>query len=138
MVHTPVHTWHVASSAVVLFEFEERDYEPIDRFRLLWRWTSPGHAELPRHVLDQIHPLTATNAALVNEYIVARTRRGYPGLADRAEFRDNHRQHDVPDGNDSSTSTWLEALPMPAGESVIVCWDSQTAVAVPFGLVTRY
>ena len=35
-----------ASLFAEMFGFEDSDYEPLSRFRLLWRWTSASHAEL--------------------------------------------------------------------------------------------
>jgi hypothetical protein len=118
----------------MLFEFEDSDYEPLSRFGLLWRWTSPSHAELAPDVLDSIRPIGAAKAAIINEFAV-RARDPGEGLN---EFARDLRRYHARGADEGVVRDWLDSFPIPADEAVVVSWDTHTAVTAPFAVVTRH
>ena len=119
----------------MVFELQESDYEPLSRFKHLWRWTSPTHAMFPTNVLERIRPIADARAALIDEYAMARFVQ-YGGLKPES-FRDL-RLIGTESEDESAVSHWLFALPVSDEETVIVSWDAHTAVTAPFGLVATY
>ena len=117
-----------------MIELDESDYEPLSHFRLLWRWASPRHAELPANVLECIRPIADARAGLIDEYAMRVVEHG---RLKPESFRDL-RRIETGREDESAVSDWLVALPVPGDESVIVSWDAQTAVTAPFGLVVKY
>jgi len=71
--------------------FDERDFEPLNRFRFLWRWTQPSHAQFPSHVLERIRPLTASKAAVVNDFLMEKFSIPRPPWAPRVRQRSPRR-----------------------------------------------
>lgn len=122
----------------MVFELEDSDYEPISRFRLLWRWTSPSHAEFAPDVLDSIRPIGVVRAAVINEFAVDRVRARYPGGGLNAEFARDLRRLRTRDVDERVVRDWLVSLPITPDEAVIVSWDATTAVTAPFVLVARH
>ena len=72
----------------MVFELEDCDYEPVSSFSLLWRWTSPTQAEFPPSVLERIRPIADPKAALITEYVSARSD---PNELNPEAFRDVRR-----------------------------------------------
>ena len=122
----------------MLFAFEETDFEPISRFGLLWRWTSPGHAELPTQVLNGIRPIAGAKAAMINHYAVEWAHAVWPHLGISSEFSFEVRRLDTKQMDDGVVRAWLVSLPVPADETVIVSWDARTAVTASFAVVAKY
>ena len=123
----------------MLFEFQESDYEPINRFRLISRWTSPSHAEFAPEVLDAIRPLGATRAAVINEFAINRVHARHPaGVGLNSEFARDVRRLRTRDVDERVVREWLVSLPITPDEAVIVSWDATTAVTAPFVLVARH
>ena len=122
----------------MVFELEDSDYEPTSRFRLLWRWTSPSHAEFAPDVLDSIRPIGVARAAVINEFAVDRARARYPGGGLNAEFARDLRRLRTRGADEGVVRDWLLSLPIPADEPVIVSWDTYTAVTAPFAVVARH
>jgi hypothetical protein len=119
----------------MVFEFEDRDYEPVSGFRLLWRWTSPTHAEFPPSVLGQIQPIAGPKAALVNDAL-ATIHRDPDELGPEAVRE--LRRLDTKTMDEGAVSEWLLGLPIRDDDKVIVSWDATTAVTAPFKLVAEY
>ena len=118
----------------MVFELQESDYEPLSRFRLLWRWESHRHAEVPANALESIRPIANAKAALIDEYVTRVVQRG---RLEPESFRDV-RRIETGGEEERAVTDWLSALPVTGDESVIVSWDAQTAVTVPFGVVAKY
>ena len=118
----------------MVFELEDCDYEPVSSFSLLWRWTSPTQAEFPPSVLERIRPIADPKAALITEYVSARSD---PNELNPEAFRDVRRL-DTGRIDEGAVSEWLLGLPVPEKEKVIVSWDAHTAVTAPFNLVAEY
>ena len=102
---------HRASRMV---EFREADFAPLDDFPLLWRWTSPSHAQLPAEVLREIRPLTAAAASAIAPE-AARSRRS----------RDRHYASSPP------------SLPAPRCCSFDVRWRSRWLAPSPLRSSSR-
>jgi len=115
-----------------MFDFEDSDYEALSGFGLLWRWTSPNHAEFPANILNGIRPIADSKAALINEYVVARAdQHGRLEL----EFFTDVRRINAGRKAESAVRDWLTRLPVADDATVIVSWDARTAVTAPFRLV---
>jgi hypothetical protein len=123
---------------VMLFELEDADYEQLTSFSLLWRWTSPGYAELPTDVLECIRPIAQRKASLINDYVGKRIHREWPALGPKAESVRDVQVIEA-DGEDKGVvRQWLLSLPIPLDETVIVSWNEDTAVIAPFAVVAEY
>ena len=121
----------------MLFEFEDLDYAPLSRFPLLWRWTSPSHAEFAPDVLDTIRPIGRTKAAVINQFVIDRVHARAYGLGLNAEFACDLQSLPARGEDEDVVRDWLLSLPISADEFVIVSWDTHTAVMAPFALVAR-
>ena len=47
------------------------------------------------------------------------------------------RRYHTGDADESVVREWLDSLPIPADESVVVSWDAETAVTTPFAVVAQ-
>ena len=122
----------------VLFELRDSDYEPLTRFSLLWRWTSPRYNELPPDVLERIRPIAQPKAALINDYVLERVHEKWPALGVRPESVRDVQRIDADLEDESVVKEWLLSLPIPVDETVIVSWNKRTAVTAPFAFVAEY
>ena len=123
----------------MLFEFEDADFEPMSRFGLKWRWTSPSHAELPTAVVARIRPIAGEKAALISDFVHDRVFAHHPhhGLLN-PEFAGALRGLRTLNADEGVVREWLLSLPIPVDQTVIVSWDRATAVTAPFPLIAEH
>ena len=121
-----------------MFELDDSDYEPLAKFGLLWRWTSPRYNELPIDALQRIRPLAHERAALVSDYAVRRVHRRYPDLGVNPDSVHDIQVIDANREPESAVKDWLLALPVSVDETVIVSWNASLAVTAPFALIAEY
>ena len=119
----------------MFFELQNSDYEPLSRFGLLWRWTSPYFEEFAPDVLDSIRPIGAAKAAIINEFALRACHLG-DGL--NSQFGRDLRRCHARGADEGVVRDWLDSLPIPADGAVVVSWDAQTAITAPFAVVARH
>lgn len=99
----------------------------VDTFPLLWRWTQESHALLTNEEIASIEPLRADKARELHEIMCSLTQKEL--LGDVQEF-------DSGAVSENEVITWLRHLPV-IDDVVLVSWDEDKAVRVPWSLFVR-
>lgn len=113
-----------SNEITLVFELSPSDRRPLDDFPLLYRWTRPEHQQLPAEVLSSIVPLSVQRAAELGPEAAARCaqrRAAEWQLTISAEW-------DAP----NSVRERLGDLLVLPGARVVVSWDRETAVVMPW------
>ena len=110
--------------------FVAADFQPLDDFPLLWRWSQPSHDVLPSGVLAEIRALAPARASELSAEAVALTERGRRVGGLTLIAADGDHADDV--------RSRLAALRIESKAPVIVSWDPSTAVVTHWGIFTRY
>jgi len=95
----------------------------IENFSLAWRWTNSSHAKFPKEILSQLHPLSVEVANQIADSIPT----DFPAGAVRINTSDN----------DDLTNQWLSKVQVNS-ERVIISWDRDTALTLPWSLFCEY
>jgi hypothetical protein len=109
---------------------QDSDFAPLERFALLWRWTSPTHAVLPAAALATIRPLQPAAIARFDTEAEARC------LADGAGPAEGSFAADALDA--AGVRARLEQLEIASTESVLVHWNRDLAVQTTWATFVRY
>tara|TARA_R110002072_G_scaffold299931_1_gene476253 strand:+ start:19 stop:432 length:414 start_codon:yes stop_codon:yes gene_type:complete len=96
--------------------------EKLKEFPLLWRWTKPSHAVLPRDVLEQLTPIQPSDAEALVEIELAST----PAM-----------QHYPTTSAEADTRTWLLSQYSVETE-VILVWDRESGLRLPWPIFCEY
>lgn len=91
---------------------------------LAWRWTDRRYALLPDEVLQQMHPLDASSAEVLDEQATAYEASTCETLQTNALCADE-------------AMTWLLAR-QPEDMDVFVSWDPRTALQTRWSIFCRY
>jgi hypothetical protein len=113
-----------------MVEFRIADFAPLDDFPLLWRWTSPSHAQLPVEVLREIQALTAAAASAVAPEAASRCAAHATADWSTVITAEAEREDPVRDR--------LRALPIDLEPQVLVSWDARAAVVTRWRVFVDY
>jgi hypothetical protein len=99
----------------------------IQNFPLAWRWTQASHAVLPPDVLDSLTALENHEAE------------HFYSLGEEIFRRDTTSAitYKALQASDT-TPSWLRALTIPATAQVIVAWNKQDAISLPWQTFIEY
>ena len=116
-----------------MIELTDTDFQPLEQFRLKWRWTDPKWNQLPEDALSQIRPLTKEKAQEFwqrnHGYIDA------SGLSDKmfeSVLRFDARWEI------QKVCDWLLQQVSDRGLLVIASWESGVAVLVSWDVFCDY
>jgi hypothetical protein len=104
--------------------YPDAAFEPLERFGLLWRWTSPGHAVFPSEVLSQIHPFTSTASRTLNSEALARV--PSPAAPSDDSFTCDES---VPE---DEVAKWLMELSARSSAWTVLSWSRELAALIPW------
>jgi hypothetical protein len=99
----------------------------IEEFPLAWRWTQVSHAVLAPEVLASLTPLHAHDA----EQLYRRGERLFPQGTVAAV---THQAFEDPE----PTRAWLEVLPIARDGRVLIAWNRETAISLPWKTFVAY
>jgi hypothetical protein len=116
-----------------MIELHDSDFDRIDGFPLLWRWTGESHALFLPQELKLIRPLKAEIAQKLNDKLL--TVDQVNGL--NLNVTEGLRVIESNDENDDEIQNWLTKLPVRETEQVILSWSSETAIMTSWKLFTK-
>ena len=105
------------------------DLLPVSESRYVWRWTSERHDLLPANLLATFHAVRSAGARRVHDEWLT---------ADRATRAAPHLTIDTEAATREAVGAWLESLPEPESERVVVSWSPEDAVVVPWLTFIRH
>jgi hypothetical protein len=112
----------------------DADFQSLEHFALAWRWTDARWNVLPLTVLANICPLTPAKA---NE--VWQMSRGIDRSLDQLPRSSADLAFlDAACDNDEAVRVWLRHYGMPQTETILVLWDSTTAVRTTWNIFCTY
>lgn len=114
----------------------ESEVVPMDGFELKWRFTDPNYDELPDAHLKRLKPLSVKAAKELLEFIHT------TGLHGDFPFKkDFFRSIDkalINENNEKEIKKWLYERGLPFDKNVILSWDANNAMVVPWKLLIKY
>jgi len=116
---------------------QESDYQALETFPLLWRWTDPRWNVLPSAILADIRVLTAAKTYAISERWGLFTR----GRADTIppfEFIDRLTELDVATRSDAQAQDWLQRQVVNLQQRVVVIWSPAIAVQTSLAVFQTY
>lgn len=113
-----------------MIELHDSDFEPIDDFPFLWRWTEENHTLFLPQELEAIRPLKADLAQKLHHEMLKVDR---PNGLNR-NVTEDLRVIESNDENDDEIRNWLINLPVHETEQVILSWASDTAIMTTWKL----
>lgn len=119
-----------------MMDFLRAHTVPLTDFRLHWRFGPDYAPDLPAEHRQQLRPLDARASRWVWDYIVA------SGLHDDTPFKKGFfRTIDraaISTGNQADIRKWLYRRGLPFAKEVILSWQPDEAMLVPWKLVVKY
>lgn len=112
-------------------DFSALGYRSLESFPLLWRWRSESHVRFEASVLESIRPVERSDA----HELWARFANYFEpsGKLNPQLFADlRWGETDVLDRN--KAVAFLELLPIPRSDRVLLIWEPEVAAVVPFEL----
>lgn len=116
-----------------MIELHDSDFDRIDGFPLLWRWTEENHAIFLPQELKLIRPFKVGIAQKLNDKLLAVDQAN--GL--NRSVTEGLRVIESNDENDSEIQNWLVNLPVKETEQVMLSWSSETAIMTSWKLFTE-
>jgi hypothetical protein len=104
--------------------YPDAAFEPLERFGLVWRWTSAGHAVFPPEVLAQIRPFTSTASRTLSAEALARV--PSPVAPSDASFACDQS---VPV---EEVTKWLMDLSAGSSAWTVLSWSRELAALIPW------
>lgn len=111
-----------------MIELSEQDYQPLETFELVWRWTDTRWNLLPEDALANIRPLHRDKAGEIHRRILELNPNNDPEhgfVPGRYEFAD---RIDTADKDMQQVRNWLQHYIPDLTQPVIVSWNSNNAV----------
>ena len=105
----------------------KNDFQPIESFSLIWRWTDEDHNVFPDEILQRIKPLKNDKAHEVNEY-------ASNNFYEKKETTKTCRTS----GDEQYVQNWLFSLPINSSDEIIISWDNETAVLTDWEVFSEY
>jgi hypothetical protein len=100
---------------------------------LAWRWTDEGHSILPTAILSRMFPVTPEGAESFD--LSSRRWASRDGLSDK--WFASIACHSAK-GSTAITRQWLLQQHQVSNETVIIAWDSQTALRTDWAVFVSY
>src|SRR4051812_12319976 len=119
-----------------MIELSEPDYQPLETFRLSWRWTAPRRGKAPMDVPANIRPLTHAKATEIYDLLAQRRHRedeGFLPVPFRLVDEINTSNTDA-----SSVQDWLGELISDLEQGVIISWWPDLAVVTTADIFRRF
>lgn len=110
-----------------MVKYNSSDFINISEFGFAWRITNAHRDNCPQEVLDRIHPLSAKCSEEV--YQLTSPFRYPLKLSGFMEVSEVSLEGDSPQDNER-INNWLINLPIKGTESIYVCWQSDSLIAV--------
>ena len=107
-------------------EFTRADFQPIEDFSLIWRWTQQSHIVLPPEVLAAIHPFTAAKAEELRG-VAEQMHKYFDALPDLDknkpfETQDSYDFLDTSGDDIKLVQDWLQTRPVEDDPDVLIVW----------------
>lgn len=116
-----------------MIEFHDSDFDAVDEFSLLWRWSNESHAVFLSEELDNIRPFKSEVAHKLHDKLL--TVHHQNGL--NCAITKDLREIQYNDDNENTIQNWLIKLPMMKSEQIIISWTSDTAILTTWELFTK-
>lgn len=117
-----------------MIELNEEDYQPLDTFRLKWRWTDVRWNLLPPDVLVNIRPLAKVKAREIYE----KTLGFYPNEGFMHGSYELMDKMEVEDKDVQEVRDWLVSNISELEEPVVASWSPEDAVVTTAAIFCDY
>ena len=111
----------------------ETDTRPVEAFPLAWRWHGDPSSPIPAVVLDTIRCLTESKASEVWNSLRTHVATDQFSSTDFSTIRFLDPTSDV-----AVTRSWLRDLPVASGTKVVLSWEPDAAVVIPWPAFVDY
>jgi hypothetical protein len=115
-----------------MIELHDSDFDSIDGFPLLWRWSDENHMVFVPQDLNLIRPLKPeTSLKLHNKLLRVDQQNGL-----NCNLTNNLQEIYSNDDNDDTIQDWLIKLPVTETELILLSWTPEIAILTTWKLFT--
>lgn len=109
---------------------------PLSEFALNWRFTDPKYNVLPNYHLKDLKPLDKVASRFLFDYLKSKDL--HNDLPFKSGFFKRTESIEITENNTIRVKEWLLKFGLNTENQVLLSWDLEKAMILPFGLLVEY